>query len=337
MRSDLLVRLAFGMALVDARELHSSRWSRRTVCARSRSTPANNLRWSRRTICATALAMPSRAWSWYQLPENLGSSGDTMEALMRQKLCIAALPNRATYNWTSHAAISPAKATVGCVNHGSSLQIYAADVHVKSSTSPLRSFTAEFTVPPSPAATLYSGQHVFFWPGLKAEAPEMGYPVLQPVLQYDMRGYTLQSWFVDAAHQTVVTAPAVAVAPGDRISSHIDLSMDGSIWTVSGKNAASGQDSTLHIADCPVVFDHAMLVNENINVYDHCARMPASMSERTSITFTNVAVNDERALWTTRARCAGNELCDCGNAADVAANGDVTLSWRARGRARERF
>ena len=184
----------------------------------------------------------------------------------------------------------------------------------------------------------YSGQHVFFWPGLKAEAPEMGYPVLQPVLQYDIRGWSLQSWFVDAARQSVVTAPAVAVAPGDRILSYMALSTDGSTWTVSGKDAASGRDSTLHIADCPAVFDHAMLVNENINVNDHCARMPASTSERTSITFTNVAVNEKRApSWTTRANCAGNALCDCGNAADVAADGDVTLSWRARGVARQRI
>ena len=55
------------------------------------------------------------------------------------------------------------------------------------------------------------------------------------------------------------------------------------------------------------------------------------MSERMSLRFTNVTVNGEQQpAWTTRANCAGNELCDCGNAASVSANGDVTLSWRSR-------
>lgn len=281
------------------------------------------------------------------------SSDDTMEALMSQKLCITALPNRATYSAT-HAATSPSTPIATCSKHrsnaggatGSSLQIYAADVHVKSSASPLRSFTTTFTVPPLPLTKLYAGQHVFFWPGLKAEAPEMGYPVLQPVLQYGMKGpgWTLQSWFVDAARQNAVTAPAVACRAGDQISTSMTLSTDGSTWTVSGTNEASGEDSTLHIADSPVAFDYAMLVNENINVNDHCGRMPASASDgdgdgdesatsaTEAITFTNVAINEEERApnWTTRAGCAGNELCDCGNAARVAANGDVTLSWRTR-------
>jgi hypothetical protein len=39
-----------------------------------------------------------------------------------------------------------------------------------------------------------------FWPGFKSKQPEMGYPVLQPVLQFGERGpeWALQSWFVDA-------------------------------------------------------------------------------------------------------------------------------------------
>jgi len=52
--------------------------------------------------------------------------------------------------------------------------------------------------------------------------------------------------------------------------------------------------------------------------------MPAS----TSVVFSNVSVNgDAKPQWTTRADCAGNPRCDCGNAASVGANGDVTLSW----------
>ena len=66
---------------------------------------------------------------------------------------------------------------------------------------------------------------------------------------------------------------------------------------------------------------------ENINVDEQCDRMPATAS---GLTFTNVTVNGNATpAWTTRANCAGNPQCDCGNGASVAANGDVTLSWDA--------
>ena len=126
-----------------------------------------------------------------------------------------------------------------------------------------------------------------------------------------------------------VRVTLLCVRTAERITSSIDLSDDGSTWTVSGANRDTGKDSTLHVARSHVIFDHAMLVNENINVNRHCERMPASMSERQSIQFTRVTVNGERSVaWEARARCAGNEACDCGNAASVGADGDVTLSWR---------
>lgn len=66
----------------------------------------------------------------------------------------------------------------------------------------------------------------------------MGYPVLQPVLQYGERGprWELQSWFVDARNPNypVVTAPPIMVSPGDKITSFMRLSEDKQTWTVSG-------------------------------------------------------------------------------------------------------
>merc|ERR1711964_276127 len=87
-----------------------------------------------------------------------------------------------------------------------------------------------------------------------------------------------------------------------------------------------GKNSTLKIAysragNCD--YDYAMLVNENINVNERCERMPNAKS----VTFTNVKVNGKSPQWTTRANCKGNPQCDCENAASVADNGDVTLSW----------
>ena len=54
-----------------------------------------------------------------------------------------------------------------------------------------------------------------------------------------------------------------------------------------------------------------MLVNENINVNEHCALMPATSA---GISFTNVSLS-EPIGWVTRTNCAGNRECDCGNTA----------------------
>eukprot|EP01062_Namystynia_karyoxenos_P030360 TRINITY_DN22696_c0_g2_i1.p2 TRINITY_DN22696_c0_g2~~TRINITY_DN22696_c0_g2_i1.p2 ORF type:complete len:297 (+),score=107.55 TRINITY_DN22696_c0_g2_i1:85-891(+) len=237
--------------------------------------------------------------------------------------CVVTLPNGAGYAADEPRAIPGCKTDVAAPR----IQIYAADVHYESSE-PLTSFTADWTVPPLPAKA--AGQVVYFWPGFKSKQPEMGYPVLQPVLQYGEHGagWQLQSWFVDARDPfyPVVTAPAIKVSPGDQITSFMQLSKDGTMWTVSGTDVTTGQNSTLHIqykkaGNCN--YDYAMLVNENINVNTECDRMPPS----DALTFTKVSVNGKLPPWVTRADCAGNQQCDCGNKAAVAKSGDVTLSW----------
>ena len=65
----------------------------------------------------------------------------------------------------------------------------------------------------------YLLQVVYFWPGFKSSKPEMGLPVLQPVMQYGQglsRKWQLQSWFV---HGGAVTAKAIALEPGDEVTS----------------------------------------------------------------------------------------------------------------------
>jgi hypothetical protein len=211
------------------------------------------------------------------------------------------------------------------------VQIYASDVHLKSEQ-PLSGFTADWVVPPLPRSNF--GQVVYFWPGFKSQQPEMGLPVLQPVLQYGQHGsqWELQSWFVDGndPRYPVVTAPAISVKPGDKITSYMSLSEDGKTWTVSGTNLNSGKDTTLNIKYSSAGntdYDYAMLVNENINVNSYCSRMPDDSAQPGVLTFTNVTVNGAKPTWTTRANCAGNPQCDCHNAAEVADNGDVSLKW----------
>merc|ERR1712217_299310 len=155
--------------------------------------------------------------------------------------------------------------------------------------------------------------------------PEMGLPVLQPVLQYGegKKSWMLQSWFVDGHDRRypVVTAPAIDVSPGDKITSYMNRTADGKTWTVSGTNTRTAKDSTLNIAFAKAgntEYDYAMLVNENINVDTDCAKMPAGdETGKGSVTFTNVRVNGKVPLWTTRANCNGNPQCNCDNSASV--------------------
>lgn len=240
--------------------------------------------------------------------------------------CIVRIPNNAHYN--ADTPQFPPGCSAGNLS-APQVQIYAADVHFESED-PLTGFTADWVVPSLPEQ--YRGQVVYFWPGFKSVQPEMGYPVLQPVLQYGEHGgaWQLQSWFVDARDRKypVVTAPAITVKAGDKLTSYMSLSEDGKTWTVSGTNKGTGETSTLSVAfkkagDCQ--YNYAMLVNENVNVNEDCDLMPTS----TSVTFTNVTVNQKVPKWTTRANCAGNKECDCGNTASVdAATGDVTLGWK---------
>lgn len=212
---------------------------------------------------------------------------------------------------------------------GLGVQIYASDVHVQSKE-PLTSFTANWVVPALPKRDY--GQTVYFWPGFKAQKPEMGLPVLQPVLQYGQTGgasWQLQSWFVWGNSGDSVTAPAITVQPGDQITSYMSQSADGKMWTVSGTDLTTGEDSTLNVKYSEAGntdYDFAMLVNENIEVNHWCSLMPA---DETELVFTNVTVNGQVPAWTTRANCKGDPTCDCDNSATVDDAGDVHLGWNS--------
>ena len=319
------------------------------------------VRGAQATAVRAALLLPSAllpSSTALLLPSKVSADDSVIRVNKKRQVCVTSLPNRGLYN----AAEPMVRRTTACTRTGMAkgprLQIYASDVHVKS-TSPLRSITADWIAPPVPTRRPpFDPSVVFFWPGLKAGKPEMGYPVLQPVLQYSGHGptWTLQSWFVDGSDPAfpVVTVPSVEVKPGgecqrapplrcelfqscattacvtDRVTSFMSLSDDDTTWTVSGTNQDTGEDSTLRIAFSQAsrtpTYDYAMLVNENINVRRQCARMPAS----TGLTFTNLTINGERkpAGWITRANCAGSDVCDCGNAVGVDGDGDVRFSWR---------
>jgi len=198
-------------------------------------------------------------------------------------------------------------------------QIYAQDVHLQNPTAQWLNFTADWIVPELPEK--HSGQVDYHWPGFKSQQPEMGYPVLQPVLQYGQHGqagWQLQSWFV---HGGATTAPAIDVAPGDKITSYMAFDESTATWTVYGENLSSNEKSVLTITKKALgdyVFDWAMIVHETIMAKsEYCDEYPAS----DGVQYTNVYLDGESLEWTERVQKE-----DCGQAVEHS-EGEVSFAW----------
>ena len=218
-----------------------------------------------------------------------------------------------------HSAPRPQQARAAL---GRNHQIYAMDVHAQKKDF-WTSFTASWTVPALPKED--HGQTVYFWPGFKSQQPEMGLPVLQPVMQFGQgfnRKWQLQSWYVHAPQ--AITAKAIALSPGDVITSYMSYDAGSAEWTVSATNTNTGEDSTLTISKQKLGgynFDWAMLVCETIKQDGQCASLPA---DDAGLTFTNVTLDGGAVDWTER-----EGLADCAEAVkSVDASGDqVKMTW----------
>lgn len=206
-------------------------------------------------------------------------------------------------------------------------QVYAMDSHTDDSVA-FEQMNSSWVVPELPAEK--QGQTVFFWPGFKAQQPEPGYPVLQPVLQYGQRpGQTtweLQSWFVWAKHflPISVTGPAIKVSPGDHIMSYMDFDQASKVWTVYGRNDRNGEESTLQVSYSKVGkqdFKYAMHVLETVMpASGYCSQYPPDGA----IEFTGVTANrGKQVQWQTR-----TGKTDCKQAVTVSETGDdVKFTW----------
>lgn len=206
-------------------------------------------------------------------------------------------------------------------------QVYAMDSHTDDSTV-FTQMNSSFVVPQLPSEA--HGQTVFFWPGFKAQQPEPGYPVLQPVLQYGQRpGQTtweLQSWFVWAKHflPISVTGPAIKVSPGDNIVSYMDFDDASKVWTVYGRNERNGEESTLQVSYGKVGkqdFKYAMHVLETVMpASGYCSQYPPD----DAIEFTGVTTNRGQAMqWQTR---TGKSDCHQSVTASPSGN-NVKFTW----------
>ena len=167
-------------------------------------------------------------------------------------------------------------------------QIYAMNTAAQK-PSYWSNFTADWVVPALPSKA--SGQVVYFWPGFKADEPVMGYPVLQPVLQYGQSGshWELQSWFV---HGGAVTAPAIRVAPGDRLTSYMSFDAESDDWTVYGKDLDTGKESKLTISKRARAYKTVSLAPQNMTTRPCLLPPPAARAANGQLRF---RVGDARA------------------------------------------
>jgi hypothetical protein len=223
---------------------------------------------------------------------------------------------------------APSTLRADAVPNGLPNQVYALDAHVESDR--ITSLVASFTVPQPPANWLGFGNVNYLWPGFKASEPSIGFPVLQPVLQYGQDGasWQIQSYFVNQQRGGAASAsapPLRDVVAGDVIDTSMVL--EGGIWTVYGGNRRTGLNSTLRIAasatgkTAPADFNYAMFVYETIMPSGECNLLSA---DDNGVTFENIAFNGDHNVsqWIAR-----NGRTDCNLTVAVGDDATVKMTW----------
>lgn len=200
-------------------------------------------------------------------------------------------------------------------------QVYRMDTHLGDNATRQTELNASWVVPALPVNK--GAQVVYYWPGFKQTAPEMGYPVFQPVLQYGQQGkvWYVQSWFVYGNAGIAHTGPAIPVTEGDEIVSSMTFDEATGIWTCLAIDTKTKSQSVLtqksSQMDGTSFFEYSMLVLETISA-NTCPQLPGGNNK---ITFTDVTVNGKAAAWTKRIT-----RNTCGEAIDTTAD-TVTMSW----------
>jgi len=178
-------------------------------------------------------------------------------------------------------------------------QVYAMDTEEPIPGGVATAMNTSWNVPSLPVTQ--GSQVVYFWPGFKSQQPVMGYPVLQPVLQYGQNGkrsWELQSWFVWGNKGISYTGPAIAVNVGDVLGSYMEYQAATKDWVCYGIDINTGKSSTLDataVQTDGTTYNYAMLVLETIMPSTACNYYPANGN--TGVTFTGVKVNGATPNW----------------------------------------
>jgi len=260
--------------------------------------------------------------------------------LMLHRSCIVRVPNGFHAESTddglvlvsdSNGAVTPIpRCRFPAKQPAANLQIYAMDTHVTLSSGLVTNMNASFSCPLKP--TNDQGQVVYFWPGFKSTEPTMGFPVLQPVLQYgtDSEGggdyWCVRSWFVCGQWEMALVSDEVPVTPGDIVSSFMSFDSTKQNWVVFANNTATGQTTTLNVARTTIRntdFKVAMLVLETIMDEGDCTQYPEAQGGTGSVVFSSVTLNGKVPTWEPRVA-----MHDCGQQVSVAGGGaTVKMTW----------
>jgi len=224
--------------------------------------------------------------------------------LMLHKSCIHSVPDGTLVDDSFNDTCAyPAKQ--------SNAQVYAIDVHFTASSGIMTDFNASFNAPGLPKQA--GGQVVYFWPGFKSTQPTMGFPVLQPVLQYgrDSEGggnyWCVRSWFVWGQTGTAYVSPEVRVAPNEIMTTYMSYNAPSTTWTIFALNKNQNKPTTLSVTKAKAGntdYKVAMLVLETIMPGNQCALLPTPPQ---NVLFTGIKVNGADAPWIERVL-----LHDCG-------------------------
>jgi hypothetical protein len=241
------------------------------------------------------------------------------------KSCVHELPNE-THLKMEEIEAKAALCAFPAFPSAPQAQVYAMDTVLQVPNGGLiNQNNCSWNVPPLPATM--GSQVVYFWPGFKSGQPVMGYPVLQPVLQYGQHGkfWELQSWFVWGNKGVSFTGPAIPVSNGDMLDSYMQID-SSKTWTVYGIDRKTGQSSTLHVTNTQVGgsdFPYNMLVLETIMPTEACGYYPAGGS--TGVTFTNNIMNNApvaSTAWTPQVT-----MTQCQQKIMIASSGNVQFTW----------
>jgi len=172
-----------------------------------------------------------------------------------------------------------------------------------------------FVVPALPKAR--SSATVYLWPGFKGEKPVIGYPVLQPVLEWHGSDWILRSWLVGVG--SAVNTKPINVRAGDNLPTYMNLV--GSEWTVYGLDQRTGETAILKVSKQRAGKDYnwGVQVMETIVPSGDCSYYPNSGG----IKFTGITVNGDPTP--IKMECAVHDTtCNQKCTSDA---GSVTFTW----------
>eukprot|EP00463_Aulacantha_scolymantha_P002563 TRINITY_DN3305_c0_g1_i1.p1 TRINITY_DN3305_c0_g1~~TRINITY_DN3305_c0_g1_i1.p1 ORF type:complete len:194 (+),score=34.74 TRINITY_DN3305_c0_g1_i1:255-836(+) len=174
-----------------------------------------------------------------------------------------------------------------------------------------------FVVPGLPTA--HRSATVYLWPGFKGEQPVIGYPVLQPVLEWHGSDWILRSWLVGVG--SAVNTNPINVRAGDTIPTYMGLV--NKEWTVYGLDDRTHQTAILHVTQSRAGGDYnwGVQVMETIVPEGDCTYYPSSGG----IKFTGITVNNA-ATPITMTCAVHDHTCDQKCSSDA---GTVTFTWKS--------